>query len=192
MMTDLCSVTTPRPTGSANTGARDFTIRCFIRWKWNTCTHAELQRNRPGFSFFFHRGSIKALSSALIDGRLQGLETQETKQNAAGLIFQPFVFSFFEGFGGFWGVGRKSLRCFPSFRKDLQKDKPCVCLCSGTFRQFCCLQKEVEHTWCVKIHRTFSQQERKPQQWQKYSFGSSLFYASMPLLFNNRSSVPRR
>lgn len=61
-----------------------FTIRCFTRRKWNTCTHAELQR----------RGSIKALSSALIDDSLQGLERQETKQNAAGLISHSLVFPF--------------------------------------------------------------------------------------------------
>lgn len=43
---------------------------------------------------------MKALSSPLIDDSLQGLETWETKQNAAGLISHSLGFPFLEGVGG--------------------------------------------------------------------------------------------
>lgn len=134
MMNDPYSVTMPPPTSAAKTGARDFTVRCSTRRKWNTCTHAELQR----------RGSMKALSSPLIDDSLQGLETRETKQNAAGLISHSLGFPFSEGAGG-WPQVASLLSSAVRFRRDLTKTNPSFHQFESIFRlfycYFSCLQK---------------------------------------------------
>lgn len=66
---------------------------------------------------------MKALSSPLIDDSLQGLETRETKQNAAGLISHSLGFPFLEGAGG-WPQVASLLSSAVRFRRDLKKDKP--------------------------------------------------------------------
>lgn len=63
---------------------------------------------------------MKALSSPLIDDSLQGLETRETKQNAAGLISHSLGFPFLEGVGG-WPHVASLLSSTIRFRRDLKK-----------------------------------------------------------------------